>query len=829
MTDASLPDPPVRIGPYRLLERLGEGGIGEVWLAQQDQPVRRRVALKLVKPGMDTRQVLARLEAERQALAVMDHPNIAQFFDGGATEAGRPYFVMELVPGVPITEYCDVNRLSTSERLQLFGDVCKAVQHAHQKGVVHRDLKPSNVLVTVQDQRPMVKVIDFGIAKALGHDLTERTLVTRLGQVIGTPEYMSPEQAEGSGLDVDTRSDIYSLGVMLYELLVGTLPFDVAAVAFHAIRHAIRETDVPRPSARLTTLGDAQETVALHRRTTAQALRKELRTDLDWIILKAMEKDRTRRYETPNALALDLHRHLNHEPVLARAPSTAYRINKFVRRHRVGVAATATIAALLVLSTVGMSVQAARIARERDRAELEAAKAKAVNDFLQTMLAAANPWVGAREVRVVDVLDRAAREVDLGFGSQPELEATVRTTLGRTYRGLGLVEEAEAQVRQALDVRRRTLPAQHPELAESLNELGVIARYRGDYPVADSLFLAGLEMRRQWFGPEHETVSESLNNLGGSRLALGDYAGADTLLRSALAMRQRLLGEGHQEVSTTQSNLGSLLFRQGEFAEAEALFRDALATRRQLQGEHPDVVSIMNSLAITLQRLERFDEAEPLLRECLSITQRLLGHDHMEVARGMNNLAVFLWRTGEYAEADSLLRAALVINRRTLGESNPEVASNLLNLALVLRDQQRYAEAEPLMRQVVELRRRLLGNDHPQIAESLNNYGALLVAAGRHGEAEGVFRESERIQIASFGEESWQAATSRSLLGDALLQMGRYREAEPLLVSSHGIIQAEFGDDHGRTRAALGRVLRVYEALGDSVRLREYGGGAGGW
>ncbi len=813
-----------QIGPYKLLEMLGEGGMGEVWLAEQSSPVHRRVALKVIKLGMDTRQVLARLEAERQALAVMDHPNIASFYDGGATDSGRPYFVMELVQGVPITEYCDTQRLNTEERLRLFIDVCNAVQHAHQKGVVHRDLKPSNVLVMVRESRPVVKIIDFGIAKALGHDLTERTLVTRVGQIVGTPEYMSPEQAEMSGLDVDTRTDIYSLGVMLYELLVGALPFDFAARADQAIRNAIRETEVPRPSTKFTSLGDTQDTIARYRRTNAQALKRELRSDLDWIILKAMEKDRTRRYESASTLALELERHLRNEPVLAHAPSTAYRVGKFVRRHRAGVVFAGVIAGLLAVSAVGMTFQAARIARERDRAEQEAAKAEAVNDFLQTMLASANPWVGTREVKVVDVVDRAESEIGTTFAEQPEIEAAVRMTLGRTYRGLGLVEEAEAQVRRALEVRGSMTPEDDLAYAESLNELGVIAQYKGDFAASDSLFSQALGVQERLLGPEAPEAAETMNNLGTTRTFLGDYESADSLLRTALELRRGLLGERDQEVAKTESNLATLLVNKGEYAEAEGLFRRALSTDRELLGDHPDVSALMNNLAITLQRMDSLDEVEPLLRESLAMQERMLGGDHLEVARSQNNLAVFLWSMGAHAEADSLLREALEINRAALGDENPEVSSNLLNLGLIMRDQGRYREGEEMIRESIAIDRRILGNDHQDVARSLNNLGGLLMAANRYPEAEAAFREAEEIQARNFGADSWQAATAQSLLGDCLIRLGRLREAEPIVVHSYEIIRAEFGDEHGRTRAALGRVIRVYEGLGDQEKAAEYRG-----
>src|SRR5512136_3178105 len=339
------------IGPYHLLQKIGEGGMGEVWVAEQQKPIHRRVALKLIKAGMDTRQVIARFESERQALAVMDHPAIAKVFEAGETDQGRPYFVMEYVQGIPITVYCDQNRLTTKERLELFRHICEGVQHAHQKAIIHRDLKPSNILVTIQDGVPVPKIIDFGVAKATARSLTERTMYTELGVLIGTPEYMSPEQAEMSGQNVDTRTDVYSLGAILYELLVGALPFDpkdLRRAGFDEIRRRIREEDPPKPSTKLSTMGDASTAQAHNRRTERPALIRQIRGDLDWITMKALEKDRTRRYGSPSDMAADIERYLHHQPIIARPPSTAYKVQKFVRRHRVGVGVAATLAVLLV-------------------------------------------------------------------------------------------------------------------------------------------------------------------------------------------------------------------------------------------------------------------------------------------------------------------------------------------------------------------------------------------------------------------------------------------------------------------------------------------------
>jgi hypothetical protein len=479
------------IGRYKLLQLLGEGGFGVVYQAEQTDPVRRTVALKLIKPGMDTRQVIARFEQERQALALMDHQNIAKVLDAGATEAGRPYFVMELVKGIPITEYCDQARLDTAARLLLFQEVCHAVQHAHQKGVIHRDLRPSNVLVALHDGKPVPKVIDFGIAKATDRHLTDRTLFTESGQMIGTPEYMAPEQAGTAGLDIDTRADIYSLGVLLYELLTGTRPFDMETLlerGYGEVLRTIRDVDPQRPSARVSTMGEEIEAVASKRQRAGRTLGRALEGDLDWIVMKAIEKDRSRRYETANAMALDLRRHLEHQPVAACPPSAAYRARKYVRRHRLGVAAASVVLATLVVGVAfsfagyadaaerrgrarasreaaagdQLAAEQARAgeaeqralaeARERE-AQTEAKRAKTVVDLVQDMLGAADPHeVKGKDYKLRQLLDDFERDLPRRLEGDPEVEAALRTTMGIAYTSLGLCEKAEPHLTRALEI-----------------------------------------------------------------------------------------------------------------------------------------------------------------------------------------------------------------------------------------------------------------------------------------------------------------------------------------------------------------------------------------
>lgn len=624
------------MGCYRLLQYLGEGGMGEVWLAEQTEPVRRQVALKVIKPGMGSKQVVARFELERQALALMDHPTIATVLDGGITPDGRPYFAMEYVKGEPITAYCDRQRLSTAERLELFIQVCEGVQHAHQKGIIHRDLKPSNVLVAVQDDSPVPKIIDFGVAKAMGQPLTDRSLFTELGVLIGTPEYMSPEQAEMS-TDIDTRTDVYALGVMLYELLTGALPFEREAlrgVGVDAIRRTIREKDPPRPSTRVTSLGSNSGAAAAHRRTDPMRLAKQLRGDLDWITLKALEKDRTRRYATPNTLAADVRSHLNNDPVSAGAPGTLYRTGKFVRRHRFGVAATAAFLLLLIVFGVTMAVQAQRVTRERDRANEEARAKQQVAEFLQQLFRVSDP-ARARGTPVTarEILDEGVRKLETAFADQPAVRAELSSGLGEAYEALGSYAEAERLMQTALMLRRQAFGDSDPKTLSQVRILG-------------TLFLQRLNRRAE----------------------------ATALLSQSLESARGALGEDHDETLKIKSALATALSDQEHFRDAEALFREVIDKRRRIAGDPRSTLVALNNLSGLYHHLDRFEDSARLDSEILEARRRTLGEDHPDTIDAMNNLAVCLTALKRYDQAQAVLDRAMQLGQKIWGATHPEFA-----------------------------------------------------------------------------------------------------------------------------------------------------------
>jgi serine/threonine protein kinase/tetratricopeptide (TPR) repeat protein len=735
-----------QIGRYKLLEQIGEGGFGTVWAAEQREPVKRRVALKIIKLGMDTKQVIARFEAERQALAMMDHPNIARVLDAGSTDLGRPFFVMELVKGVPILDYCDTEKLDTRARLELFMRVCHAIQHAHQKGIIHRDIKPSNVLVTLHDGVPVPKVIDFGIAKATNQDLTEKTLYTQHRQMIGTPAYMSPEQAEMSGLDVDTRSDIYSLGVLLYELLTGTTPFateELMSKGFAEMMRIIRDVEPHKPSTRMGTLGVTGTRTALQRHAAdPKKLGLLLKGDLDWIVMKCLEKDRARRYETASGLAADIDRHLRDQPVLAGPPSAKYRLAKFVKRNRAQVVGAGVVAGVLVLGVVGTTTGMVWAMSEKERADTEAARAT----------------------------ESATAEADARHAAEAN-EGRARESAAR----------AERELARAVEIKRlitQMLQSVKPEEA------------RG----ADTTLLKGIlddAAKRLSAGEiSDELISAELHQVVGDVYwRLGLYPEAETHLPVAAEIRRRILGEEHQDTLVSTNRLAMLRSDQGRYAEAEPLLVKTLESRRRVLGpEHPSTLETMNSLAVLYARLGQAAKSEALFVDTLRIRRRVLGEEHRDTLLSMNNLVVLYTDLGRFAEAETLCVRAMEIYRRVLGEQHPDTIRAMGNLAPLYERQHRYAEAEPIYLKTLEIQKRVLGEEHPDTLATITNLGLLYNTMGRREDAAGMFEKSVPIKRRVLGLQHPRTRIAMQGLAQAYEALGRRPEALALRREVLGVL-----------------------------------------
>ena len=729
------------IGQYILLRKLGEGGMGQVWLAEQTAPVRRQVALKLIRGGLYDAAMIHRFESERQSLAIMNHPAIAKVFDAGATKDGQPYFVMEHVDGLPITGYCDNKKLKMRERLQLFIKVCEGVQHAHQKAIIHRDLKPSNVLVTEVDGKPVPRIIDFGLAKAMTPQPgDEQSLFTQMGGLVGTRGFMSPEQADPAVLDVDTRTDVYSLGVILYVLLTGALPFDPEQwkkKPFDEVLRQLREEDPPSPSAKLGQEKDTAKDVAANRGTEPKQLIAALHGDLDWITMRAVEKDRARRYGTPSELSADIERYLENRPVVARPATTRYRLSKYVHRHRLGVAVAVSVAALLVAFAVTQAIQLRRITRERDRANR-------ITDFMTGMFKVSDPSEAkGNTITAREILDKASANIDTSLTQDPVLQAQMMFTMGTVYDGLGLYPRAHALEQHAMEIQQRLLGPQNPDTLRSMGDFAVVLFQEGQYAKAENLNRELLKLRRAALGPENPDTLLAMDTLANIQWAEGRYSDAEKLERETLDIFRRVLGPDNPRTLVSMNNLANILKDEGHYAEAEKLRRDVLdADRRVLGPEHPQTLMSMNNLAADLHDEGHHAEAEKLERETFDIERRVLGPEHPSTIMVMVNLASELHLEGHDTEAEKLGRQTLEIERRVLGPEHPLTLSSANNLANVLIDEGRYAEAEKMDRTTLDIRRRIFGPEHPKTAYSTYNLACVLAHEGRRTEAFSLLREA---------------------------------------------------------------------------------------
>jgi eukaryotic-like serine/threonine-protein kinase len=746
------------IGPYQLLERIGSGGMGEVWLAEQTRPVHRRVALKLIKAGMDTGEVVARFQSERQALALMDHPYIAKVFDAGSTPQGRPYFAMEYISGVPITTYGEQHKLNIRQRLELFIRVCEGVQHAHQKAILHRDLKPSNILVSEVDGKPVPRIIDFGIAKAMSQQ--SEILFTQTGAILGTPAYMSPEQAGSCGADVDTRTDVYSLGVVLYELLTGVRPLDLHGVPCDEILRRLRDDEPVRPSNKL----------------------RALRGDLDAVALRALEKDRARRYASPADLAADIQRYLNNEAVLAVAPSAAYRARKFARRYR-GPLITAAAFVLVLMVAAAVSI------RQSIRANREAAIARAVSDFLQKDLlsqaSVQSQWgLGARtdpDLKVRTALDRAAARLAGKFQQQPEVQAAIRDTIGQTYEDLGLHDQARKQFARSLELHRKILGPESPETLRISGHLAGNTAAEGRYAQAEVLFVQLLDAQRRALGSEHPDTLQSMYALAKLHREQGEYPQSEALFAQLLESGRRVFGSEDVHTLDIMDGLAEVYYREGKYPQAEALGRQVLEIRRRVLGpEHPDTTISMSDLANVYAARGRYAMAEALDTEILEIRHRVMGPEHPFTLAAMNNLAERYVEEGKYAQAEALHSQALEIRRRVLGPQHPETLMSMENVACAYARRRKYAQAEALFAHTLDIERRVLGPQSRMTLDTLSESVHMYQQEGKYGLAEASATQVLAAWRHNAGPQSRVTMDAAADLALAYLSQGKFAKSEPL-------------------------------------------------
>jgi serine/threonine protein kinase/tetratricopeptide (TPR) repeat protein len=821
--------PGATIGPYKLLEEIGEGGMGVVYMAEQTRPVRRKVALKIIKPGMDTKQVVARFEAERQALALMDHPNIARVLDAGATDTGRPYFVMELVRGIPITDYCDRAKLPISDRLSLFTQVCQAVQHAHQKGIIHRDLKPSNVLVTMIDGAAVPKVIDFGVAKAMGQQLTEKTLFTGFAQLLGTPLYMSPEQAEFSGVDVDTRSDIYSMGVLLYELLTGTTPFDQETfrkAAFDEIRRMIREQEPPKPSTRLSTLHETLATVSSNRGSEPGKLARSLRGELDWIVMKCLEKDRARRYESASGLVADLHRHLNHEPVEACSPSAWYRMRKFAQRNRAALVTAAVVATVLVVGTAVSTwaalraINAERLAQtrlegertargeadrllgevtnERNQANLarqeadqSAAEAKAVVAFVvdDVLGAAAPSKTHGKAVTVLESLANADRALEGKFANEPRVEASVRESLAKVYEELDEYEKAEAHASRALALREKSLGPEHEATLSAMNTLGwslCLVWAEDKCEQAEALFRRMLEIC-------HRTRKDD-----------------DELILSAMTGLAESLGRQAYIHGDTVTGLAAILRRGRQLDEAADLCQRVLDAQRTRKGPRdPKTFNALINLANNkLMYPERLQEAEPLLRGIVLANVKDKPDD-LSTLGYMSDYASLLSRLSRIGEAADWAVRSMNAHLRVLKLKHPRtVGAVAMAMDMKIIDQ-KFEEALAIADRALEQSRREFGPDDLMTVDFLEWRVGVLLRLGDLGQAGKGAAEVLAARARKLGPEDSRVVFALANLADIRRHQGATDEARALFAQLHDASQRVLDSLKKQGNAGVDRTLRA--------------------
>ncbi|HOX24172.1 MAG TPA: serine/threonine-protein kinase [Candidatus Krumholzibacteria bacterium] len=812
------PQPQSLIGDYRIVRKLGEGGMGVVYEAEQQHP-RRAVALKVIRGGQfvdDTR--LRMFQREAQALARLKHPGIAAIYGSGATADGQHFFAMELVRGETLAHHLDRQRgprlspAAIRDRIALFLRICDAVNYAHQRGVIHRDLKPSNVLVlppaseTPSGQvSPRIKILDFGLARITDADLATITVATEVGQVQGTLPYMSPEQIAGNSDQIDLRTDVYSLGVVLYEMLTHALPFEVRGKPLHEAARIINE-DTPRPLRKVWTGA---------RRPDA---------DLETIILKATEKEPARRYQSVSALAEDLDRYLHDQPIHARPASAVYQLRKMIARHRAEFGLATAVLVLLVAFAVGMTVQAGRIARERDRANEQAEAARQVSTFLADVFKVPDPGESrGNSVTAREVLDRGAERIRQELTDQPAVRARLMRTMAEVYSNLGLYAEAKALAQEAWGIERELHPEDHVDTAESLLLTGSIVGRAGDDKEAERLMREALAMMRRIEEQPRLQTASCLQNLAIVLKRMGQLPEAEAAYREALDLRRQGFGPRHETTASTMTSLAELLRLAGNLEEAAALNREALAIFSERYGEvHPDISACLNNLALVLQAQGEYGEAETLLRRALALDTRLFGEESRYTAGHLRNLGALLQECGRLDEAEAAQRRALAINQRVLGPDHPDVAANLNNLAVLRRDQGDLAEAERFIREALALVGRTSGKEHWHYGASLYNLAKIQHLRHDYRGAESTLRDAATVLAKAYPPTHPRLADIRSFLGDCLARQGRVAEAETLLVGAYESLRTNEGADDRIMRKARDRLIEFYESTGRATEAAKY-------
>lgn len=764
------PPLPASIGRYRILRLLGEGGMGAVYEAEQEFP-HRTVALKVIRAGYASGEMLRRFETETQALGRLQHPGIAQIYEAGTAETpfGRqPYFAMELVHGQALVDYCESHRLGVRQRLELMAKICDAVQHAHQRGLIHRDLKPANILV---DESGQPRILDFGVARLTDSD-AQATRQTDIGQLVGTLAYMSPEQVLGDPAEIDTRSDVYALGVILYELLAGKGPY-VLGRQLHEVVRTIREEE---PSA-------------------LRSVNRSYRGDIETIVGKTLEKDKTRRYVSAAELAADIRRHLRDEPITARPPTTSYQLRKFARRNKALVTGAAAVLVVLVLGVVASTWEAVQARRAEAKAKQESAISQAVNDFLQKdLLGQASAYNQSKpdpDIKVRTVLDRAAQNIQGKFEKQPAVEAAIWDTIGNTYERLGLYPEAQKQLERALELSLGALGPDNPRTLLIMQDLVWLDRDEGKYTEAEALGKQTLDKKRRVLGPENPETLAAMGELATVYWAEGKYARAEALDLQTLEMKRRVLGADHPWTLSTMNNLAVLYSNESKYAQAEALQSQALEIeRRSLGPEHPATLMSMNNLATVYADEGKYARAEALHRQALEVQRHVLGPEHPETLQTMYNLASLYRHAGKYAQAEAMQSQTLEIRRRVLGPDHPNTLGSMEDLAWDYLGESKYAQAAALFSQMLGAWRRLKGPEDGNTLDSADGLAVALIGERRYADAEKLLRETLDIRRRVSGPDDPSIGGDLYNLACTMARERHKNEALALLAQAidHGLL-----------------------------------------